>query len=253
MYDLFKIDFHDENTTYFLCATVFFHMLIHSVFENIFRDHKVYGRPFGDYQFKYWTFFYSIFIQLFVFIPLGFLLFMHYDFDTIKLRSSSVANGYSPYTLTLTYNLIAYFISTLGVCWPHIDMVMHHIIGFSIPFYFLYQDNSLDILLLGIVFLEIGSCTMNLVTLIKGNLKENKVYYERWLDILNIFVFTVGHMCGISCLYEIVFVQKSIKSIYVQYCFSFIGVTLMAFRQKAVVSPFLYKNHQIEEDKGKTD
>ena len=251
----------DENVSYFLCATVFAHLLLNRILAISLRDHKVYGRAFGSYQTTYWSFLHSMFIQLFVFVPLGFLLFLHYDFDIIKLRSSSAAKGYSPYTRALSCNIIAYMLSTLENCWPHWDLLLHHIGGFSTTLLFLYEDDSLDIYLLGIVCLEIGSFTMNFVELVKGTLEENTgrqtaggstySYYERWLNVLNTLVFTVGHIFGVWCVHEIVFVQQGRRtSTYFRYWFLFQSANIIALRQKAVISPFFY---QIKKDKGKSD
>ena len=250
----------DKNINYYLCATVTVHLLLNRLLAISLRNHKVYGRAFGSYQTTYWSFLHSMFVQLFVFVPLGFLVFLHYDFNVIKLRGSSGAKGYSPYTRALSCNIIAYMLSTLENCWPHWDLLLHHIGGFSTTLLFLYEDDSLDIYLLGIVCLEIGSFTMNFVELVKGTLEENissktsgspYLYYGRILNILNILVYTVGHLFGAWCVHEIVFVQEGRRtSPYFRYWFLFESANIIALRQKAVVSPFL---SHVEEEKEKDE
>ena len=122
--------------------------------------------------------------------------------------------------------------------------------------FFLHEDDSLDIYLLGIMCLEIGSCTLNIVEVISmlspsnsrqtttiTKVEDNKKSasnFEYLFQIANVSIFTLGHIIGSRFVYEITFVQDGKDfSPYFRYTFMFQSFCIMILRQKAAVNAFL--------------
>ncbi len=240
----------------YLYVTVVAHFVAIRILALCFNNHPVYGKSFGTYDNKYWCTLQCIFVQCCIFIPIGLCIATHYSFDVEKLFNSSIKNGYSPYSNMLAYQVIAYMLTTMENCWPHWDLMAHHIAAFYTTLFFLYEDDSLDIYLLGIMCLEVGSCTLNIVEVIKMSSSSNsrktttitKVEdnnksasnFEYLFQIANVSIFTLGHIIGSRFVYEITFIQDGKDSSpYFRYSFMFQSFCIMILRQKAAVNALL--------------
>lgn len=244
-----------------LLYTIIIHFIINRLLATYLKNHTIYGKSFGSHNSKYWCFLQSMVIQSCIFIPSGLLIGSHYNFQSKKIFNSSVENDYSPYSYILSYQIIAYMITTLENCWPNWDLILHHIGGFNTTLFFLYESDSLDIYLLGIMCLETGSFTMNLTQVIQMLFKNNKnnksnnsnkndrFSLEFMFETINLIVFTVGHIIGIWFVYEICFIQPGrFESPYFRYWFLFQSSAIVLLRQKAALHSFF---SFLQEEKGK--
>ena len=142
-----------------------------------------------------WTYLINVFFQSCCFLPFGLYAFMQYETFNSFLNCK-----WETYILPCSrfYGIMlsSYMVRDVLNCLYSTDLILHHTAGALVTFWAMCQPCGLELYLVGVSALEIGSMCNNLAVLANDQLREK-------LFFVNNFIFFVGHVVTMYLVFQI--------------------------------------------------